>query len=129
MKLNRYSIWVSTGGKPLASLYPNVSIQLCGLGGHSPIIALEPDDIFALDTRCAETFVLELPDVGTLTQCWIGYDAPVKADFMIRQVRVSDALTRREWFFEFTPQSIKGGISTQWISAQAQTKRAAAVGR
>lgn len=102
MANNIYTIWVKTGDDPLAGTDSNVFIQLFGTDGQTESVYLPPRDIFAFESGGTDRFVLEVPDLGTLTRCCIGHDnSEGDSGWYVETVRVADDTTDREWLFTF----------------------------
>lgn len=117
MKTNVYTIWVTTGDQPLGGTDSNVFIQLFGSAGNTDSIYLPPEDIFAFEAGSVDKFVLEVPDLGTLTRCCIGQDGSVDSGWYVENVRVKDDDTDREWVFVFN----------QWLGMEESGTQAACV--
>ncbi len=101
-KTNIYTIWVKTGDQPLGGTDSNVFIQLFGTTGHTEVIFLPPEDIFAFEQGSVDKFILEVPDVGELTRCCVGHDnAEGDSGWYVESVRIKDDETTREWLFTF----------------------------
>jgi hypothetical protein len=101
MKTNIYHVWVKTGEQPLGGTDSNVFVQLFGTNGHSDVVWLPPEDVFAFEEGSIDKFVLEIPDLGDLTRCCIGQDASADSGWYVENVRVKDDDTNREWTFIF----------------------------
>jgi len=102
MKTNIYTIWIQTGDDPLAGTDSNVFIQLFGTDGKTESIHLPPRDVFAFESGSLEKYVLEVPDLGDLTDCCIGHDnSESDSGWYVVSVRVQDDNTDREWLFKF----------------------------
>ena len=102
MKTNIYTIWVKTGDDNLAGTDSNVYIQLFGTTGQTESLWLPAEDIFAFEAGATDKFILEVPDVGELTQCCVGHDnSEGDSGWFVETVRIQDDDTDREWLFEF----------------------------
>jgi len=101
MKTNIYHVWVKTGDQPLGGTDSNVFVQLFGTAGHSEVVWLPPEDIFAFEEGSIDKFILEIPDLGDLTRCCIGQDASADSGWYVEHVRVKDDEGAREWTFVF----------------------------
>jgi hypothetical protein len=117
MKTNTYTIWVKTGDESLAGTDSNVFIQLFGTQGQTESIYLPPQDIFAFEAGSIDKFILEVPDLGTLTRCCVGQDASADPGWFVESVRVQDDDTNREWLFVFN----------QWLDLQESGRLTACV--
>jgi hypothetical protein len=117
-KTNIYTVWIRTGDDPLAGTDSHVFLQLFGTNGHTESIYLPPRDVFAFESGSTEKYILEVPDLGSLTRCCIGHDnSEGDSGWYVVDVRVQDDETDREWVFSFN----------QWLGLEESGKLTACV--
>ncbi len=96
-----YTVWVTTGNEALGGTDSNVYLMLYGQNGQTDWILLPPEDIFAFEQDSTDKFVVQAPDVGTLTRCCVGHDSSADSGWYVAAVRVQHIASGKEWRFEF----------------------------
>lgn len=112
-KTNTYNVKIRTGDHNLAGTDSNVYIQLTGTDGQTGQIHLPARDLFSFEAGSVDTYVLEIPDLGNLTECCIGHDNEEgDSGWYIADVIIADDDTNREWVFKFE----------QWLGVEESGK-------
>lgn len=96
-----YIVWINTGEEALGGTDSNVYIMLYGDKGQTDWIHLPAEDIFAFEEGSSDKFVIEAPDVGTLTQCCVGHDNSADSGWYVASVRVQHVASAKDWTFTF----------------------------
>jgi len=96
-----YTLWVKTGDEALGGTDSNVFVMLIGESGRTEWVYLPPEDIFAFEQGSTDKFILDVPDLGNLTQCCVGHDASADSGWYVEYVRVKHNTSGTEWKFVF----------------------------
>lgn len=113
-----YTIWIKTGEEPLGGTDSNVYLMLTGSRGQTDWIFLPPEDIFAFEEGSIDKFMIDAPDVGSLTRCCVGHDNSADPGWFVEDVRVRHNGSGQEWTFKFH----------QWLGEEEAGRLATCVG-
>jgi len=97
-----YTVWIQTGDQNLAGTDSNVYLQLVGTLLQTDFIHLPPQDIFAFEAGGTDKFVLDIPELGDLTQCCLQHDnSEGDSGWFVKTVQIQNQSTGQRWLFTF----------------------------